>query len=373
MRIVDCAVALLEHRGEELLHEPGLILREEVVRHRHPARLLEIVEAHHLQPGAVDEEGDALQIGHADEVAAVLDERHELLPIGLGALAVGDVDARRGHEQHLSRLVLDRHDRDVRDPLAAVGHEVRRLAAERRAGDRLRGRRLDLLHQRGRGRPPGTFPEPLADDLLPPVAAAFPGQPVGRDDGAVQLHDDREQRALLEERLELGVGGGRVGQQPPLALVGPPLAGDVADDLGRAHDVALVVSYRRDGERHQDAPAVLADALGLEVIDPLPGLEGGDDLVLLREAIRRNDQRDVAPDSLRRRVAEHPLGGVIPALDGPIQRLADDGVVGRLHDRRQLAGVQKLVRLLLRIAPLRGRIPEDQHASRDPAVLVPDG
>ena len=212
---------------------------------------------------------------------------------------------------------------------------------------------LICSHQRGRGRPPGTFPEPLADDLLPPVAAAFPGQPVGRDDGAVQLHDDREQRALLEERLELGVGGGRVGQQPPLALVGPPLEGDVADDLGRAHDVALVVLYRRDGERHQDAPAVLADALGLEVIDPLPRLERGDDVVLLREAIRRNDQRDVAPDGLRRRVAEHPLGGVIPALDGPVQRLADDGVVGRLHDRRQLAGVHKLFRLLLRVAPLR--------------------
>ena len=90
-------------------------------------------------------------------------------------------------------------------------------------------------------------------------------------------------------------------------------------------------------------------------------------LVLLREAIRRNDQRDVAPDRLRRRVAEHPLGGVIPALDGPIQRLADDGVAGRFHDRRQLAGVQKLFRLLVRIASLR------RHRHRQPVAPHPRG
>ena len=131
----------------------------------------------------------------------------------------------------------------------------------------------------------------------------------------------------------------------PLALVGPPLAGDVADDLGRADDVALVVLDRRDGERHQDAPAVLADALGLEVIDPLPGLEGGDDVVLLGEAIGGMTSEMWRPTASAAGVAEQPLGGVVPALDDPVQRLADDGVVGRLHDRRQPAGVRSSARL----------------------------
>ena len=90
--------------------------------------------------------------------------------------------------------------------------------------------------QRRRGRPPRTFPERLADDLLPRVAAAFPGQPVRLEDGAVHVHDPGEQRALLEERVELGVRRGRFRQQLALALLGLPLAGDVAHDLGRADD-----------------------------------------------------------------------------------------------------------------------------------------
>ena len=97
----------------------------------------------------------------------------------------------------------------------------------------------------------------------------------------------------------------------------------------------------------------LAHPHGLEVFDPLPGLQGGDDLVLFGDAVRRNDQGDVTPDGLLGRVAEQPLGGGVPALDDAVQRLADDGVVRRLDDRRQQAGVQKLFRLFVRVAPLR--------------------
>ena len=78
--------------------------------------------------------------------------------------------------------------------------------------------------------------------------------------------------------------------------------GDVAHDLGRADDVARVVLDRRDRQRDQDALAVRPHALGLEVLDALPGLQAGDDLVFLRDALGGNDQRDVAADRLRRRV-----------------------------------------------------------------------
>ena len=61
------------------------------------------VEPDHLQAGAVDEERNAVQVADADEVGAVLDQRDELLAVGLGPLAVGDVDAGRRQKQDLDR------------------------------------------------------------------------------------------------------------------------------------------------------------------------------------------------------------------------------------------------------------------------------
>ena len=95
-----------------------------------------------------------------------------------------------------------------------------------------------------------------------------------------------KQRALLEEGVELGVGGGRFREQLPLALLGLALAGDVADDLRRADDRAGLVLDRRDRERHEDAPAVGRQALGLEVLDPSSGLQAGDDVVFFGDAVR---------------------------------------------------------------------------------------
>ena len=45
--------------------------------------------------------------------------------------------------------------------------------------------------------------------------------------------------------------------------------------------------------------------------------------------------RDLGPDHFGRRIAVEPFGGGIPTGDGPLQILADDGVVGRLDDCRQ--------------------------------------
>jgi hypothetical protein len=85
---------------------------------------------------------------------------------------------------------------------------------------------------------------------------------------------------------------------------------------------------RRDGERHQNPLAVLPDAFGFEVLDPRPGLQGRDDVILFSDAVWRDDDRDVAADSFVAGVAEQPLRGRIPGLDDPVQRLADDRVIG---------------------------------------------
>ena len=84
---------------------------------------------------------------------------------------------------------------------------------------------------------------------------------------------------------ELGVRRRRLRQQPPLALLGLTLPRDVARDLGRPDDVARLVLDGRDGEGNQDAPAVGAHPLGLEMFDPLPGLQAGDDVVFLGDAV----------------------------------------------------------------------------------------
>ena len=235
--------------------------------------------------------------------------------VGLGAFAVGDVDADRRQKQHPARVVSDRLNRDIGHALAAVGDEVRQLGAERLPRGRLARRGLDLLHELRRRRPPRTFPERLADDLFRREAAAFPRQAIRLEERAVHVHDAGKQRPLLEERAELGVGRRRFCQQLALALLGLPLAGDVPHDLRRADDTSGVVLDRRDRERHEDAPAVGAHALGFEMLDPLPGFQAGDDVVFLGDALGRDDEGDVAADRLLGRVAEQTFGRGVPALD----------------------------------------------------------
>src|SRR4029079_13844356 len=102
------AVALLQDPRQELLDDPRLILRKEESLHGRAASLGEVGEYDHLEPGAVDEERHAGQIADADEVRAALDQRDELLAVGLRPLALRDVRARPRQETHASAVVGDR-------------------------------------------------------------------------------------------------------------------------------------------------------------------------------------------------------------------------------------------------------------------------
>ncbi len=103
-----------------------------------------------------------------------------------------------------------------------------------------------------------------------------------------------------------------------------------------------------------------------------PTFRLGDDLVFLVDAFARNDERNVAAHRLLGGIAEETLGRAVPASDGAVERLADDGVIRRLDDRREQAGGQQLVRLVTLHAALLGHVAEDQHASRDVAAFVAD-
>ena len=95
--------------------------------------------------------------------------------------------------------------------------------------------------------------------------------------------------------------------------------------------------------------AVGAHALGLEVLDPPPGLQAGDDLVFLGDAVGRDDERDVAADRLlgrcSRRAARRPAFQLwmMPSSDLLMMR-----VVRRLDDRREQARGQQLARVVSR-------------------------
>src|SRR5687767_3633023 len=53
-------------------------------------------------------------------------------------------------------------------------------------------------------------------------------------------------------------------------------------------------------------------------------------------AVRGHENGDRLSYHLRRGIAVDTLGGGVPARNSAIKPLADDGVVARLHDRRQL-------------------------------------
>ena len=76
---------------------------------------------------------------------------------------------------------------------------------------------------------------------------------------------------------------------------------------------------------------------------------------------RRNDPGDRLPDHLGRGVAEQPLRGRVPRLNDAVQILADDRVVGRLHQRRQ---VQRGGRGAFLIADVAGDFRRADDAAR---------
>ena len=104
----------------------------------------------------------------------------------------------------------------------------------------------------------------------------------------------------------------------------------------------------------------------------MSGFQAGDDVVFLRDAIGGDHQGNMATDSLLGCVAEEPFGRGVPALNFAAERLADDGVIRGLDDRRQQPRRQQLAGLVLFLTPLRGDVAENQHASGDLPGLVPD-
>jgi hypothetical protein len=71
---------------------------------------------------------------------------------------------------------------------------------------------------------------------------------------------------------------------------------------------------------------------GLEVGDVLAPRDPGQDFAFVRVQVRRDELVNRRADHLGGGVPEDPLGRRIPGENGPVEGLADDGVVRRLDD-----------------------------------------
>ena len=99
------------------------------------------------------------------------------------------------------------------------------------------------------------------------------------------------------------------------------------------------------------------------MIDALAGPDAAEDVFLFIGPFGRNDKGNVSTDGLLRGVAEESLGGGIPTLDDAVQVLADDGIVGRIDDRRQVRASQFRT-------PAVGNIDEDVHGPNDLSPFI---
>src|SRR5262245_43354210 len=97
----------------------------------------------------------------------------------------------------------------------------------------------------------------------------------------------------------------------------------------------MFISDRRDRKRDIKEATVLAHPHSLIVIDGFSASETIQDAALFTMAVGRNDRGDRLPDDLARRVAEQAFRTGVPAVDDPVESLANDGIVRRLDDRSQ--------------------------------------
>ena len=118
-----------------------------------------------------------------------------------------------------------------------------------------------------------------------------------------------------------------------LALGADALA-DIAGANRNADDLAAWILDRGDGDRNIDGVTVLCQSDGIVTVE-LPGWDLGKSLAYSLAAIGRHQNGIVVSDDLIRRIPEQHFGALVQSDDGPIQRSAQDGVVGRFDERGQ--------------------------------------
>ena len=173
----------------------------------------------------------------------------------------------------------------------------------------------------------GAIEHPLGGRIDSQDAAAA----VGDDDAVARRIDDGAHARFARVERRFGALADR----------------DVARRGRRADDPAAGIGDRRDRQPDVEQLSVLGAAERFELLDPIARSEGAENARELAEMRFGNHERDILPDGLRRRVAVHTLGPGVPRQNLAVEIFADDGVVGRLDDRREQAN--NFVRLVVRV------------------------
>src|SRR3954469_14105820 len=111
---------------------------------------------------------------------------------------------------------------------------------------------------------------------------------------------------------------------------------NVSGDLGGADNVPCRVFDRGYSQRDVQQCSVFAPAYGLKMLNALTGAEAGQYLRFFSLPVVWNQQfRYSFADRFFGRVPKQPLRAPVPSCDYAVQILADDGVLGRIHNRTQ--------------------------------------
>jgi hypothetical protein len=134
------------------------------------------------------------------------------------------------------------------------------------------------------------------------------------------------------DALGFGAGGFFAGEELFAFTEDAFDAGNIARDFGDADDVSVGVFDGGDCDGDIQGAAVFAEADGFKVIDTLPAAKLIQYFGFFIEAIGWEKDGDGLADHFFGGVAEHSLGGLIPAFDDAVEIFADDGVVGGGND-----------------------------------------
>src|SRR5258708_7181428 len=111
-------------------------------------------------------------------------------------------------------------------------------------------------------------------------------------------------------------------------LIEPPAFRDVARNVRGTHNAAAGVANGRDGERDIDQVAAFGAPDGFEVVYGLPACDGFEDFRFFVGSILGQQECHSTANGLRRCVAVYAFSAGVPAEDGAVKSLANDGVFG---------------------------------------------
>ncbi len=121
---------------------------------------------------------------------------------GFGTRSLGDVDPGRIQETHRARLVANRVNREVDEPLGTVGEPVAQRLTEDLAASCVHRREPDTFCHLVGAAPPRRSPEGQVEHLLARVTTRIESEVVDLKDIALEIEDPGEDPRLVEDRLE---------------------------------------------------------------------------------------------------------------------------------------------------------------------------